>query len=352
MRRGLIAAGCGLLLAACGSSTPGDEPAAGPAALQLGSASASPVPWPQPSTSPLSGRPGGVDAPVVVVKLDNTRNAQPHVNLVEADMVYVEPVEWGLTRLAAVFSSRIPQVVGPVRSARISDIAVFAPFGDAAFVFSGAQQKLVPKLLAADWTPVCEDLDGPGFHRDHTRLSPYNLMADPREILSQVGPVATAHDMGLVFSQEPLVGGQRAKEVTARWPGSMMRFRWRARTHAYEVWLNGAQMRDTALPGVQRASTVIVQYVEEIDSHYGDRDGGRTPRTIMVGSGGGLVLRDGRAHRVTWQRRRAADPTVYRDESGGPIALAPGQVWVVLMDRNREVTIDRPVQPTPEAAVA
>ncbi len=275
MRRVLIAAGCGVLLAACGSTPSAPLSAGGPTVVPSVSGTPSSSPSPEPSTSPLSGRLGGVGAPVVVVKLDNTRNAQPHMNLVDADIVYVEPVEWGLTRLAAVFSSRIPKDVGPVRSARISDIEVFAPYGNVAFVFSGAQQKLVPKLLAANWTPVSEDLDGPGFYRDYSRFSPYNLVAQPREILASVGPVATARDMGLVFTEEPLVGGQRARVVTASWPESRMQFRWRAKARAYEIWLNGDQTRDTAAPGVQRASTVIVQYVKEVESRYGDRDGSR-----------------------------------------------------------------------------
>lgn len=339
MRRLLALLGCGVLLAACGSGSLSDVSTS--AAVSPPTSASPSAPSPVPTTSPLSGRPGGVDAPVMVVKLDNTRNAQPHRNLVAADLVYVEPVEWGLTRLAAVYSSRIPKVVGPVRSARISDIKVFAPFGDVAFVFSGAQQRLMPKLLAANWTPVSEDLDHSGFYRDYSRYSPYNLMAQPREILAAVGPVATAHDMGFVFDEAALAGGRRARVVTATWPESAMQFRWRARSDAYDVWVNGDQARDTSEPGVQRASTVVVQYVKETDSSYGDRFGGATPRSFVVGSGKGLVLRDGRAHRITWRRARPNDPTVYLDASGTPIAFDPGQIWIVLMDRTRKVSIDR-----------
>ena len=70
--------------------------------------------------SPFSGRAGGAGKPVLVVKFDNTPNAQPHTGLKSADIVYVEEVEFGLTRIAAVFSSVQPRAVGPVRSARSS----------------------------------------------------------------------------------------------------------------------------------------------------------------------------------------------------------------------------------------
>ena len=291
--------------------------------------------------APLTGRAGSAGTPVMVVKLDNTPSAQPHRGLTRADIVYMEPVEWGLNRLAAVYSSRVPKVVGPVRSARISDIEVFAPFGDVAFVYSGAQKRLWGKLEAADWTQVSPDVGSPGFHRElgTGRVAPFNLMARPARILASAGATAVAEDMGLRFSADPLDGGSRARVVTARWPSSSAQFRWNRAKSAYDVWFDGRPARDTHAPGVQRASSVIVQYVKEVDSGYGDKFGGRTPRTITTGSGKGLLLRDGRAHRITWHRDSADEPTAYRDAGGDPVLLSPGQQWIVLMDRTRRVSL-------------
>lgn len=335
---------CALVLGACGADPVDTNMAAPTASTAVPTPSASatmPTPEPvAPTTSPLSGRKGGVGTPVLVVKLDNTRNAQPHRNLNAADIVYVEPVEWGLTRLAAVYSTDIPEEVGPVRSARVSDIELFAPYGPIAFVYSGAQTRLEPKLFGAPWTPVSEENDSVGFHREYGRPAPYDLMAEPQVILDAVGPVAVSQDMGLVFDNKPVPGGQRAKVVTARWPESQMEFRWNRKAGAYEVWLNGYQERDTAKPGVQRASTVVVQYVKEVDSKYGDKFGGVTPRSITVGSGKGLVLRDGRSHTVTWERSSAEEPTKYLDADGEAFAFDPGQVWILLKDRTSKVTVE------------
>jgi len=56
----------------------------------------------------LSGR-VGVDGPILVVKIDDTKMAHPQIGIEYADIVYIEQVEGGLTRLAAVFSSEIPE---------------------------------------------------------------------------------------------------------------------------------------------------------------------------------------------------------------------------------------------------
>jgi len=58
-----------------------------------------------PKTSLLSGRPGVADGPALAVKVDNTARAHPQVGVDAADVVYVEEVEGGLTRLAAIYSS-------------------------------------------------------------------------------------------------------------------------------------------------------------------------------------------------------------------------------------------------------
>jgi hypothetical protein len=332
------------LLVAC-SADPDPVPVAAPATASP-AAPASPVAEaptpapPPPTTSPLSGREGGVGTPVIVVKLDNTPNAQPHRGLTAADVVYVEPVEWGLNRLAAVFSTTMPEVVGPVRSARISDIEIFAPYGDVALVISGAQQRLLTRLARANLTVVSEDAGSPGFYRDQARVIPYNLMAQPGEILASAAATAVSADMGLVFDRTPRPGGKRADTVTVRWPETSMQFRWNADEGRYDVWSAGRPARAAEEPGVQRASTVIIQYVEEVDSGFGDRFGGRTPESLTVGSGKALLLRDGRAHRIRWQRPTAADPTAFVDAAGAPVALDPGQVWIVLHDRTRPATIE------------
>ena len=111
-----------------------------------------PTPTPTPPVityNSISGR-VGTDGPVLVVKVDDTTQAHPQIGLDKADLVYIEQVEGGLTRLAAVFSSQIPAQVGPVRSARISDIDILSQYGHVAFAYSGAQARMFPVIAAAN----------------------------------------------------------------------------------------------------------------------------------------------------------------------------------------------------------
>ena len=86
-----------------------------------------------------------------------------------ADVVYLEQVEGGLTRYAAVFSTRIPKSMGPIRSARIADLELFPQYGKFAFAYSGAQHKLRPAIAAANLYDVSGDHGITGYWRQSGR---------------------------------------------------------------------------------------------------------------------------------------------------------------------------------------
>jgi hypothetical protein len=336
------AAAVAVALVLGGCSSGGDAPAAAPATSASSSDTPSVSPSPTetasaapsvgPDASPLSGRPGGAGKPVLVVKIDNTTNAQPHTGLVKADVVYVEEVEWGLTRLAAVFSSSLPNVVGPVRSARISDIDLLGQYGKPAFAYSGSQKKMHPLLAAASLYDVSGDKGGTGWFRESGRRAPWNFMGQPKALLGRAPKASVSKDIGFVFAYETPSGGTAVSKVTANYPASQAQFVWNPSTRAFDVRLNRRAARATE-GGTQKASTVVIQYVKQYDSGFGDSYGGRTPKEETIGTGKGIVLRDGQYWPVTWSRPSRTSGTTFTGADGQVVAFAPGQVWVALVNR-------------------
>ena len=151
----------------------------------------------------LSGRIGS-DGPILVVKIDDTPAAHPQAGLEDADIVYIEQVEGGLTRLAAVFSSKIPDVVGPVRSARISDIELLEQFGRVAFAYSGAQSKLLPVIAQANLENLGAQRQGRDIYtNDPARLAPTAMMLQAKTLMDKVATqgssIAISKNMGWNF---------------------------------------------------------------------------------------------------------------------------------------------------------
>jgi len=291
----------------------------------------------------LTGLPESTAAPVLIVKLDNTSGAQPHAGLADADVVFVEEVEWGINRLAAIFSSYIPQRIGPIRSARISDIDLIAQFGSPAFAFSGAQRKLWPLLEEAPFVDVSANKGGEGYSRDYERRAPYNYFGDGTVLLSRAnGQASVSRDIGFVFADEPPPGGVPALKVKAEWPYSKIKVVYEPISGLYDVWMDGDPAQAEEDDGGQQAATVVIQYVAQRDSGFGDRGGGSTPLIESVGTGTGLVLRDGRAWPVQWSRPDAQSGTSYTLADGSPMPFKPGQQWILLVNKESPVKVLEP----------
>jgi hypothetical protein len=286
-------------------------------------------------TNVLSGREGG-NGQVLVVKIDDTTQAHPQIGLEDADIVYIEQVEGGLTRLAAVFSSVIPERVGPVRSARISDIEILSQFGRVAFAYSGAQSKLLPVIAAANLQDLGAQRQSPTIYTtDPERIQPYAMVlrADLlMQLIQEKGFVIdSAKSIGFTFGSLP-EGGAVTEKVVMNWPAATYSATW---SEEDARWLlshnNAVNYADSGL--VLGPSTLIIQMVSITPSEYKDKVGGVTPFSQTVGSGKAYVLRDGQRFTTTWTRPSAEAGTTFTFTDGTIMNFDPGQIWIALTDR-------------------
>jgi hypothetical protein len=283
-----------------------------------------------PLLDPFTGEPVKSLGRVLAVKVDNIVYARPQTGLGSADIIYVIPVEGGLTRFMAVFSSHIPPVVGPVRSARESDLYLLKQFGTPAFAWSGATPHLVPFIERARIVDLYDSLVG-GYYRDPNRIAPYNLYASTKTLLSEAPKASKARDIGFRFGALP-PGGTAPKSYTVKYPAATFTFRWSAKDKRWLVWIDGAPGMTTD-SGQLGGSTVIIQYTQIKTSRF-EEYGGRPPLAESTGSGRAVILRNGRAYTVHWSRPNANGGTTYTLPNGKRMLFAPGQVWVVLAPEN------------------
>lgn len=282
----------------------------------------------------ISGRVGN-DGPVLVVKVDDTPQAHPQIGLDKADLVYIEEVEGGLTRLAAVFSSEIPANIGPVRSARISDIDLLSQYGHVAFAYSGAQTKMLPVIGAANLENLGAQRESATLYvRDNSRFAPVNLIlrADllMAKLVSQQSVIATSKNMGWTFGPAP-AGGTAILSVKLKWPANNYSADW---SPSEARWLLvHSNTPDLAADGSQLGpTTLVVQMVSITPSIYHDKFGGVTPFSATIGTGTGYILRNGFAYAANWSRPDATSGTSWTLADGTPMPFAGGQIWVALTD--------------------
>ena len=300
----------------------------------------------------LNGLPGS-DNEIIVVKIDDTHQAQPQSGIEDADVVYIEQVEGGATRIAALYSSKYPEVVGPVRSARISDMEIFAQYGKFGFAYSGSQHKLLPVITAANLFNMSAEHFGYGepYFRDDTRYAPVNLYLHPNILLEK------AHTKEINFEKATKSGwafgptsknGRKVLGVDFTWPAVKYGADWDKVSKKWLIRQNGEPKM--AKSGSQLAAdTLVVQLVSITDSEYGDKFGGVTPHVATIGTGDALIFRSGRVFEAIWSRPTATDTTTWKDASGADVTFAAGQTWIALVDKERQPKVIEPEKPSDAA---
>lgn len=276
--------------------------------------------------SPFTGEPITAPERVLAVKIDNIAAARPPTGLTGADLVYVLPVEGGLSRILAVFSSRFPSVIGPVRSAREDDLELLAQFGRPAFGYSGATPHLLPFVQRARTADLYAGRVG-GYYRDPRRVAPHNLYAHTRQLLAEAPGASKARDIGFRFGPAP-AGGRPTQSFSVSYPAAKFTFTWSASDGRWLVSMDGKPAR-AAEGGQLSAPTVVIQYTKVRTSRFLEA-GRRPPYAESTGSGTAVVLRDGQAYDARWSRPDADGGTTFTTASGQPMTFARGPVWIVL----------------------
>jgi len=280
--------------------------------------------------SPFTGEPVTSLNRVLAVKIDNIVFARPQTGLTHADIVYVLPVEGGLSRFMSVFSSDLPPVIGPVRSAREDDLELLRQFGRPAFAYSGATATLLPYIhRTARIVDLFDGIAG-GYFRGATRIAPYNLYAHPRQLLRQAPQASRAHDIGFRFGPPPR-GGVATRSVPVSYPAASFRFIWSPARRRWMVWMDGVRAMTTD-GGQLSPATVVILHTTVRTSRFLEY-GKPPPYAESVGSGIALVLRDGKAWTTHWSRPAADGGTIFTTASGRRMTFARGQLWIVLAYR-------------------
>ena len=299
------------------------------------SAPEEPEPEAQPLRMPLTGVVTDEipQRPALVVKVSNSPEARPQTGIERADLVYEELVEGGVTRFITVFHSTLPDVVGPVRSARPVDTQVMAGFGYPGFAYSGARPEVVAML---EQTPAATITEGaPGFFRDQGEyashpFAPHDLFLRVEDALAAVTErgARPLTDLGWVFSDEPpaATDGDGTSLEIAMSDAYRTTWQYDADAGLYRREQNGAPFIVTGADRIGAANVVVLEV-----RHYVGASG--YPETDVIGAGDAIVLRDGQRYPARWSKPTATDPLQILDANGAePFPLRPGPTWLHLPD--------------------
>lgn len=262
--------------------------------------------------------------PVFVVKVDNTPASAPQTNIDKADLVVEETVEGGITRLAALYYTSLPQVVGHVRSMRATDIGIAKPVRGQ-IVASGGAGKTISRIKGAGVTIHSQDAGSPGLSRD-AGYAPYNVVVDLKKLNKKAKnaqperPYFQWADAGAAAPK-----GQQVSSASVAF----------SRTHTTTWDFNGTAWKRTNGTSSKEfgARNLVVLWADEKDAGYTDPAGNPVPETVFQGSGKAVVLIGGTRVNATWKKPNNASTIVLTTRDGQPLELPKGKTWIELLSK-------------------
>ncbi|HVA53897.1 MAG TPA: DUF3048 domain-containing protein [Acidimicrobiales bacterium] len=339
MRRSLVLV---LAIATCSNVAMASSALAGSSTTttSTGSVSTSTTTPPVKKTRPVAPLTGLADPrgvtkhrSALTIKIDNTPEAYPHSGVEDADVVYEEIVEGGITRLAAIFNSRVPTVVGPVRSVRRTDREIVFPIGGI-FAFSGGAEYAVRSIATAPVKLYTESNSGSAMFRDPKRYPPHNLFANAALLMAKDGKPRPPPALFTFASRSQRLRGPRVRSfVVGFTEGYAVTYTWNTTSRSWDRTIFGQP--DVTTNGVRISpKNVIVMSV-----NYVGGVGVIDSYAQLIGSGPVEVFNQGTLQRGTWSRPNLRSRTIYKNASGKVIDLTPGQTWVELLDVSEHVSI-------------
>ncbi len=283
---------------------------------------------------PLTGAPGTADRPALVVKVENSAAARPQSGLQAADIVVEELVEGGITRFAAMYHSRDPGTVGPVRSVRHVDVQIAGPTRGI-LAFSGGAKVVLAVVRTADLQLAQQGDRSGAFYRSPSRRAPHNLYLRAGKLWAAAGPDHSAPPPAYL----PFVAaGSVPADAGAAATRASLRFSAAARPSwtydaAKDRWLRSENGRAAVESSGARlgADTVLVLRVKVGDAGYRDPAGNPVPETRFVGSGPAVLLHGGRAVEGTWSKASADAALVLTGGDGAALGVPAGRTWIELL---------------------
>jgi hypothetical protein len=322
-----------LVLAACGG---GHKKVAAPAPPT----SALPTTTTAPPVYPLTGIADPdvhrMARPALVVKIDNAPQALPQAGLNQADLVFEEQVEGGITRFAAIFQSQDADPVGPVRSTRSTDVAIVSMLNHPLYAFSGGNTLFLKLIRSAPIIDVGDDVQPQVYTRARGRTAPHNLMSTTSALFALSptgeGPPPPLFSYRAAGAAATGAGAAPDSHLGIAFPGSAapnVTWDWDAASQAWKRGQNGAPDNDASGRQIA-AANVIVQFVPYHDTGLKDPAHNPVPEAELVGQGDAAVFTGGMIIRGHWSKPDAASATTFSDAAGQPIPLAPGRTWIEL----------------------
>jgi hypothetical protein len=338
------------------SGSPGASPSVEPSPTPEPTATPQPTPTLYPA--PLTGRMVSrkvANRHVIAMMIDDLWAARPQSGLSQADIVWQAPAEGGIPRYLALFQSRLPKSVGPVRSSRLYFIA-WASEWRAVYAHAGGSPQALALLRSSKGRgSVVFNADqfrwGRYLYRVHFRSAPHNVYSDAAaltKLSAAVGakPVKNQAPRWKFAPDAPLAARPVGGRIIVPYQENRIVYNYDRKTNTYlrTVSVEGKQFDAGLKPRVRIAPknvvVMIVRFVP-LGDHKHRLDG------QVTGSGVAWFSTNGKTVKGTWRKKTFTSTTHIYGPNGKEVVFTVGQTFVQVVPRGTVITVKNGKVPAP-----
>lgn len=285
-----------------------------------------------------------VENRAIGIMVNNHTRARPQTGLSKADIVFEILAEGQITRFLALFQSELPDVVGPVRSAREYYFelangynALYVYHGAANFVNDMIKERGIEHLNGSLY-----DNDGHLFKRESFRKAPHNSYVQ----VGAIYDVAKSKDYAVEATDKPLpflgedeiksISGDPASHIEIVYsdkPIEIVEYDYDSEAGRYTRYNDREQTVElNSNEPIQTDNIFIVEAEHKVFDDKGRRE-------IDLTSGGdGYLIQQGKIQQVSWKNQ---DGRIIPVKGGKPIGFVPGKTWINVVPLNTQINVSK-----------
>ena len=282
----------------------------------------------------------------IICKISNAppEHTRPQAGIGSADMVF-EHIAEGATRFSALFYSKAPEYVGPIRSARLID-TYLVPMYDTALCFSGASVGVSERLETSNFRSRLMR----SYYEGYARLDRGDDVPFEHTMVADLLPFwdwmeewehnrVPESETQMTFTEMPPEGGISAETARVQYEDwTVVEWDWDTERNRWVRTADDVVATDVTTDEVITAANVVILYashffdeticdwqLEEVPERTSDcLIGGLYPD--LADDGDFILLRDGQQFIGRWEGD-GKNMLVFNDADGEPLPFQIGNTW-------------------------
>ena len=288
------------------------------------------TPKPEKFYASLSGVQVGsiaeVNKPVIGVMIENSIPARPQSGLNQAEVVFEAIAEGGITRFLALYQQSQPELIGPVRSLRGYYLDWASGF-QASVAHVGGSGDALARIRDGNHRDMDQFFNANSFWRAQDRYAPHNVYTNFTNLssLNNSKGWLNSNFQGISYKDEAKNTTPNTSQIQINLSGHYYNtsYSYNTECNCYLRNQAGSAHLDREKGQIQPKNIVALRI------EMGRGADGYHNVYSTIGSGSGVIFRDGVAEEITWEKSSEGSNIILKNQNGQQTKLNRGQTWIV-----------------------